>query len=85
MTAPSWWDMWLKEERPGEDASSRTTLKKTGLLAVKGRTWYCVMLGAPGGDSYELLIPLLRPAPVGKAGINSRTGCPDRRQITDRE
>lgn len=50
-------DMWLKEERPGEGRFKPYHLKKTGLLAVKGRTWYCVMLGAPGGDSYELLIP----------------------------
>ncbi len=50
-------DMWLKEERPDKGRFKPYHLKKTGLLAVKGRKWYCILLRAPDGDSYGLLIP----------------------------
>ena len=50
-------DMWLKEERPEEGRFKPYHLQKTGLLAVKGHRWHSVILLAPGGDSYELLVP----------------------------
>lgn len=50
-------DMWLRDERYNEGRFKPYHLKQAGMLAVRGRTWYGILLTAPNGDSYELLIP----------------------------
>lgn len=50
-------DMWLKNEQPDEGRFKPYHLKRAGILSVKGQGLHGLQLTAPGGDSYELLIP----------------------------
>lgn len=50
-------DMWLHDQRPDEGRFQPYHLKQTGLLSVKGRGLHGIVITAPSGDSYELLIP----------------------------
>lgn len=50
-------DMWLHDQRPDEGRFQPYHLKRTGLLSAKGRGLHGIVITAPGGDSYELLVP----------------------------